>query len=469
MRKRNVKNYLLRAVAIFLIANATGLKASELTTPGERGQWLQCPAGEFDRNIASVGRAMSNIQMYIFETDDTGLKELIPFITKLVNEWTPEDLVKHATHVGKLTATDKNGWQFTASGVDKSGSAENITLYPNCDNRGFPDTLALLARDRNYFSCNIVKKNGAVYGAHRIKAKFYKTPTPEKTSPNDNLRIRESSPYQSYRGAADFMCKGGDIQMRVTSIHLIQSLQNKYGEKSPDRDFVVTQLIDVPLEPYQSTDDAAHGMKLWKSVNANLKNTPSTNYFEAKSSNNIQNPNSAISSSSSSAPSVETTPVGKTGVDDLVTGQTISKDKWSKESVNNASVDLTDSGVYLRVFRTSYASAALKLGSTSRQHRVSFDWEIQTDGWWEGAGVSILNDSVKDFNLRSCDTQHNCGKVILSAGGADLPIKYAKTTSGRYEATVDATSLVFFIVPSGSSANGDHGNTFFRIKNLKVD
>jgi len=140
---------------------------------------------------------------------------------------------------------------------------------------------------------------------------------------------------------------------------------------------------------------------------------------------------------------------------------------WNTEKINDASVDYFRDTVLLRIYRRSWAAAILNLGNQGRDVTVMFDWEITADGWGGTPAISVVNS--KTFNLRGCDLELNreCGEPIAIAN-RHLRLRHFGQTHGTYETTVNGEKLIFFIIPSDTSQNEGHANTYFKINNLKV-
>jgi len=111
-------------------------------------------------------------------------------------------------------------------------------------------------------------------------------------------------------------------------------------------------------------------------------------------------------------------------------------------------------GVSLQAYRCADATAtrSLDAGATS----VSFDYEIESDQWWELPYVEILVD----------------GAVVWAGGvgasdAADetvFDISAGDTTTGSVTKELDVageTAIRFGITPSKHCSSGDHGSTWF--------
>jgi hypothetical protein len=134
---------------------------------------------------------------------------------------------------------------------------------------------------------------------------------------------------------------------------------------------------------------------------------------------------------------------------------------WTASTTGDASVSGAADGVSLRAYRCANATAtrSLDAGATS----VSFDYEIESDQWWELPYVEILVD----------------GAVVWAGGvgasdAADetvFDISAGDTTTGSVTKELDVageTAIRFGITPSKHCSSGDHGNTWLRIENLAV-
>ena len=148
--------------------------------------------------------------------------------------------------------------------------------------------------------------------------------------------------------------------------------------------------------------------------------------------------------------------------------------EWTKQIRNDASIDFTQTGLILRVNKTSIALARMYLPNIVGNVSLNFDYEIQSDGWWEIPGVSISNQEASAFSLSNCNHELNsiyCGNLI-AVGNKELKIKEFGSQSGSFKANFnipEKSSINFFIIPSQYSNNSDHGNTVFKINNLRID
>jgi len=93
-------------------------------------------------------------------------------------------------------------------------------------------------------------------------------------------------------------------------------------------------------------------------------------------------------------------------------------------------------------------------------------------------GVSPDTAGGSPFQIPACHPVTDfgsCGNVIASAAGTGAPTQFPMpvggSTNGTFSETLAVqgqTDLVFFLVPSIYSGNGDHANTYFSISNLDL-
>lgn len=153
---------------------------------------------------------------------------------------------------------------------------------------------------------------------------------------------------------------------------------------------------------------------------------------------------------------------------------------WGTQTLNNATATVdVNNDVSLRVFQTSWAAAVGDLGLLNGSLTINFNWNIRDDGWWEVPGVSLDTAGASPFQIPTCrpiTDMQGCGNVIASAAGTGTPTQFPMpvggSTSGSYSKTFAVqgqTDLVFFLVPSFQSGNGDHANTYFNVSNLNLN
>lgn len=147
----------------------------------------------------------------------------------------------------------------------------------------------------------------------------------------------------------------------------------------------------------------------------------------------------------------------------------------------SASID-PKNAVDLRVFQTSWAKADANLGTLNGTVKITFDWTITAQGWYEIPAVGLATNGHTILQIPACNSNtdilkdKSCGKFIGLVIGTSVPgiggleaTPYA-TTNGTFSKNVAVsgqTDVVFSIVPSPYSGNSDHLNTYFNITNLK--
>ena len=140
---------------------------------------------------------------------------------------------------------------------------------------------------------------------------------------------------------------------------------------------------------------------------------------------------------------------------------------WDTEIINDASVDYVKDIVLLRIYRKSWAAAILNIAGPDRVVTISFDWEIESEGW---AGTpAISTGDSQSFSVKDCDLalKRNCGDII-AMGNRELRMRHFGRTKGSYQAVVHSDKLIFYIIPSETSDNEGHANTYFKIYNLQI-
>lgn len=156
---------------------------------------------------------------------------------------------------------------------------------------------------------------------------------------------------------------------------------------------------------------------------------------------------------------------------------------WSTQIVNNASASVSPpNGVDMQVFQTSWAKADANLGTLNGTLKISFDWTITAQGWYEIPAVGLATNGRSILQIPGCDghtdvfKNKSCGKFIGLVEGPSVPgiggleaTPYA-TTTGTFSKNVPVagqTDVVFSVIPSAYSGNSDHLNTYFNITNLR--
>ena len=140
---------------------------------------------------------------------------------------------------------------------------------------------------------------------------------------------------------------------------------------------------------------------------------------------------------------------------------------WDTEIINDASVDYVKDIVLLRIYRKSWAAAILNIAGPDRVVTISFDWEIESEGW---AGTpAISTGDSQSFSVKDCDLalKRNCGDII-AMGNRELRMRHFGRTRGSYQTVVRSDKFIFYIIPSETSGNEGHANTYFKIYNLQI-
>lgn len=125
----------------------------------------------------------------------------------------------------------------------------------------------------------------------------------------------------------------------------------------------------------------------------------------------------------------------------------------------NGDVTADDGRMRLRVYRCHNAQATHDLGTHSGTLRVSFDWEVNADQWWEHT----------DWALETADGQEIPYTVV---SGQDVPrpgYRGDRSGSVTVEAEVDGPVRVrFYIEPSSYCSNFDHADTYLWVDDVEV-
>ncbi len=140
--------------------------------------------------------------------------------------------------------------------------------------------------------------------------------------------------------------------------------------------------------------------------------------------------------------------------------KTLFSDNFSENNLNNWSVNtsgnadaIADNGtVRLRVYKCSNVLVSHNIGKVNGNITIDFDWDILSEGWWEGATWKLLvNDKpVVDYVFMGSAYGNIAGHVTQ-----DLKVK-------------GDTVLQYAIDPSPYCSNGDHYNTYYWIDNITV-
>ena len=134
---------------------------------------------------------------------------------------------------------------------------------------------------------------------------------------------------------------------------------------------------------------------------------------------------------------------------------------WKTKTEGDANINIiTEESLGLRVFKCSTAVATKQLGETSGEIEISFDYELETDQWFEQGMFVVIEDGKEKY--RSFEN------------GQDTLINHTrgKTETGSVNETISVdgdVSIDFRIEPSPYCDAGDHGNTYLRVENVKIN
>lgn len=131
----------------------------------------------------------------------------------------------------------------------------------------------------------------------------------------------------------------------------------------------------------------------------------------------------------------------------------LSASDWEWESVTDgdASTAVIDQyNLDLQVFKCSYAELSANFGSMTGAVRLVFDYETESDQWYEQPGLAIYQNDDEVF---STGFPNQVGGIVEGS---------TEVISG-----VDGdTTISFYIEPSQYCGNPDHANTYLRIRNM---
>lgn len=140
---------------------------------------------------------------------------------------------------------------------------------------------------------------------------------------------------------------------------------------------------------------------------------------------------------------------------------------WDVEIINDGSVDYFKDFIQIGIYRKSWAAAILNIASPGREVTLSFDWEIESEGWAGTPAISVVNSLP--FSVKDCDLalKRNCGDII-AIGNKELRMRHFGITRGSYQTVIRADQLIFYIIPAETSGNEGHANTYFKIYNFQI-
>lgn len=128
--------------------------------------------------------------------------------------------------------------------------------------------------------------------------------------------------------------------------------------------------------------------------------------------------------------------------------------KWVQYVSGNADIIMDAGRARLRVYRCAYSNLTSTF-TVDSNNMVSFDWWRQTDNWCESAYVQLLLNGVPQPSTGFGGCQGYSG-----SGHIDEPtVIVAAASTETVKLAVDA---------SGPCGNGDHGNTYLWIDNVRV-
>ncbi|UTF54818.1 hypothetical protein [Natronosalvus rutilus] len=155
--------------------------------------------------------------------------------------------------------------------------------------------------------------------------------------------------------------------------------------------------------------------------------------------------------------------LGDRNPDTLQTAPTASDSigPWQTAVENDASVEGTETAFTVRVHQCSSGSVTQAIND--ERVFLSFDYEIEAEGWWERPYVQVLEDGAPVWTGSVGNPDLYDEQVFeISAGG---------TTRGHVQKTVSGTGPLevrIGIAPSGACSAGDHGTTWFRVSNFEI-
>lgn len=133
---------------------------------------------------------------------------------------------------------------------------------------------------------------------------------------------------------------------------------------------------------------------------------------------------------------------------------------WTTRTAGDADASVVDaSTLAFRVHKCSRASATRTYGEHDGDVRVTFDYVVQTQAWYEHPYLRVTSDDAPTYDLRD-----DSGEKIEKRRDA--------RTTGTVDATVPVDGTVgveLGIRPSRHCENGDHGDTAFQVSSLEID
>lgn len=136
---------------------------------------------------------------------------------------------------------------------------------------------------------------------------------------------------------------------------------------------------------------------------------------------------------------------------DVTHGATTTGHDWTTDTSTGGEVEVrSDTELICAVEQCNHALATKQFTDVDGPTTISFDYEVTTDGYWEQTVVEVLEN----------------GEPLEPTDASGIDKAFGTTTTGNYEATVDADGPVTLRIglrPSDHCSNGDHGTTTFRV------
>lgn len=125
---------------------------------------------------------------------------------------------------------------------------------------------------------------------------------------------------------------------------------------------------------------------------------------------------------------------------------------WIQNANGDSGATADNGRMRLRVWKCFAVNVYKDLGFVSGQVTIDFDWQSQSEGWWENIGWKIVVDGVE----------------VLNEG---LPIRQYGGYSGHTTKTVNVNGnarLLFWEEGGRWCGNGDHYNTYLWVDNVVI-
>lgn len=137
-----------------------------------------------------------------------------------------------------------------------------------------------------------------------------------------------------------------------------------------------------------------------------------------------------------------------------------SAEEWTTTTENDAEVTVQEADTLdLRVNQCSTADASTRVADGTGTLRVAFDYTTEAEAWFESPGVYVVEDGEERSPL-------------ADDPDASIDVTEYETVEDRVETTVEVDGQVdlgFRIEPSTHCDNGDHANTYLRVRNLVIE